>query len=179
MRFKHNNSKSRNLKAKSFGIAAILTFTFSFTNLSAQESINATGGNASGSGGSASYSVGQMMYQNHTGSSGSVAEGVQHPYEISVETGIEEAEGIDLLLTAYPNPATEDLTLNFNETVKKSHDLSLMSYRLYDMQGILLQSGKITADHTSITMSDLVPSTYFVKVIRRNKVIKTFKIVKK
>lgn len=179
MRFKLNNSKSRNLKVKSFGIAAILAFTFSFTNLSAQESIIATGGNASGSGGSASYSVGQMMYQTHTGSSGSVAEGVQQPYEISVETGIEQAEGIDLSVTVYPNPATEDLILNFKEDMKKRHDLSIMSYRLYDMQGLLLQSGKIKADHTRIAMSDLVPSTYFVKVILRNKVVKTFKIVKK
>ena len=63
------------------------------------------------------------------------------------------------------------------------------------MNGKLLQSEKITGNPISIVMSNLVPATYFVKVIQGNKevhhvksnevgakqfnVVKTFKIIKK
>lgn len=168
-----NRVKTRKLKVKSLRVAALLAFIFSLSTLSAQESVNATGGNASGSGGTASYSVGQVAYQTHTGTNGSVAEGVQQPYEISVVTGIEEAKGINLSVTAYPNPTSDYLTLNIDE-----FDISNVSYQLYDMQGKLLQSEKITDNQTSIFMSDLVPAIYFVKVIQGNKEVKTFKIIK-
>ncbi len=166
------------LKVKSLGVAILLAFTFSLSTATAQESVNATGGDASGSGGSASWSVGQVAYQTHTGTSGSVAEGVQQPYEIFVVTGIEEAEGINLSISAYPNPATDYLELKV-----ESEKLKDLSYQLYDMNGKLLQSEKITSNQTSIVMSNLVPATYFVKVVNTNhdlsQEVKTFKIIKK
>jgi len=135
------------------------------TGLQAQESINTTGGNASGSGGSASYSVGQVVYTTNSRTNGSVAQGVQQPFEISVVTGIEEAKGINLSVSAYPNPTTDYLTLSIDNSVKTNHDLSQLSYQLYDMNGKLLQSENITGNQTSIVMSNLVPATYFVKVV--------------
>jgi len=152
------------------------TFILYISPLSAQTSVNATGGNASGSGGSASYSVGQVAYQTHAGTSGSVAEGVQQPFEISVVTEIEEAKGINLTVSVYPNPTTDYLTLEVDASTTLS--IQSMIYQLFDMNGKLLQSEKITGNQTSIVMSNLVPATYFVKVIQGNKEVKTFKIVK-
>ena len=43
----------------------------------AQQATTATGGNASGSGGTVAYSVGQIVYTTNTGSTGSVAQGMQ------------------------------------------------------------------------------------------------------
>lgn len=154
-------------------LCAILLLGLSLTGLQAQTSVNATGGNASGSGGSASYSVGQAMYQTHTGTSGSVAEGVQQPYEISVVSGLEEANGINLLVSAYPNPTTDYLTLEV-----KGFELSDLHFQLYDINGKLLQSDKITNTQTSIVMSNLVPATYFVIITEGNKKVKTFQIIK-
>jgi hypothetical protein len=45
------------------------------TALRAQEALSVTGGNASGSGGSVSYTIGQVAYQTHNGTNGSVAVG--------------------------------------------------------------------------------------------------------
>ena len=42
-----------------------------------QESVAASGGDASGTGGSSSYSIGQVFYSNYTGLNGSEAQGVQ------------------------------------------------------------------------------------------------------
>ena len=139
----------------------------------AQESTNASGGDATGSGGTVAYSVGQVVYTNNTGTNGSVAQGVQQAFEISVVTGLEEAKGINFLVIAYPNPTTDYLTLRIDE-----FEISNLSYQLYDINGKLLQNEKITSDQTSIVMSNLVPSSYFVKVIQGNKEVKTFKIIK-
>ena len=162
------------MRHKKLKLSAVLLLGLGLTGLQAQTSINATGGNASGSGGSASYSVGQVVYTTNTGTNGSVAQGVQQPFEISVVTAIEEAKGINLSVSAYPNPTTDYLTLEVKE-----FELSNMSFQLYDMSGKLLQSEKITGNQTSIVMSNLVPATYFVKVIQDNKEVKTFKIIKK
>ena len=56
----------------------------------AQEVTTTTGGNASGSGGTVTYSVGQIVYATNTGTNGSVAQGVQQTYEISIVLGIED-----------------------------------------------------------------------------------------
>ena len=161
------------MRHKRLKLSAVLLLGLGLTGLQAQTSVNATGTNASGSGGSVSYSVGQVVYTTNTGTNGSVAQGVQQPYEISVVTGIEEAEGIYLSVTAYPNPTTDYLTLRIDE-----FEISNLSYQLYDMNGKLLQNEKIAGNQTSIVMSNLVPATYFVKVVQGNREIKTFKIIK-
>jgi hypothetical protein len=161
---------------KKLKLSAVLLLVLGLTGMQAQEAIPATGGNALGSGGSASYSVGQMVYTTNTGTNGSVAQGVQQPYEILAVTGIEEAKGINLLVTAYPNPTTDYLTLEIDASTTLS--FQSMSYQMYDMQGKHLQNDKITGIQTSIVMSNLVPATYYAKVIQGNKEVKTFKIIK-
>lgn len=179
MRHKQKELKVESRKLKVLGVATLLIFSFPLSTVSAQESVIAAGGNASGSGGSTSYSVGQVVFTTNTGTNGSVAQGVQHPFEISVVTGLEEAKGINLTVSAYPNPATDYLTLEV-----KDFDLSNINFQLYDMQGKLLQNEKITGNQTSIVMSNLLPATYFVKVIVKTQGIasqqevKTFKVVK-
>jgi hypothetical protein len=121
-----------------------------------------------------SYSVGQVANQTLTGTNGSVEQGVQQPYEITVVTAIEQAKGISLSVTAYPNPVTDYLTLSIDK-----YDISDLSYQLYDMKGKLLQSEKITGNQTRIVMSNLFPASYFVIVNQGNKEVKTFKIIKK
>lgn len=161
------------MKYKKLKLCTVLLLGLGLTGVQAQETIPATGGKASGSGGTASYTVGQMVYTTNTGTSGSVAQGVQQAFKISVVSGIEEAKGINLSVTAYPNPTTDFLSLEVKE-----FELSNLNFQLYDMNGKLLQSGKITGNETSIVMSNLVPATYFVKVTEGNKEVKTFKISK-
>jgi len=149
-------------------------FCLAVTGIQAQEiheAIPASGGNASGSGGTVSYSVGQVVYTTNTGTNGSVAQGIQQAYEISVITAVEEAK--DISLSAYPNPTTDYLTLEVNDFQRSS-----LRFQLYDMNGKLLQSEKITNHQTTIFMGDLATATYLVKVIRNKKEVKTFKIIK-
>ena len=146
------------------------------SGLQAQEMITVASGNASSDGGSVSLSVGQVVYTTHTGTSGSVAQGVQQPFEISVETSIEEAKGIILSVSAYPNPANDFLTLKLHASMMP--DNYSLSYHLFDNNGKLLMSKIIESNETSIPMKELVPAIYYLKIKDGNKEVKTFKIIK-
>jgi len=141
--------------------------------LEAQNSISASGGNASGSTGTVSFSVGQVVYTEYTGTNGSVAQGVQQPYEISVVTGIEEASDISLEIVVYPNPATDFIMLKI-----ENYEAKNLRYQLYDLNGSLLRENKIVGNETSIVMSNYMSATYFLKVTDNTKLIKSFKIIK-
>lgn len=65
-------------------------FLLSLTGLQSQEAILTSGGNASGSGGTVSYSIGQTFYTTYMGANGSVSHGVQHPFETLNETTLME-----------------------------------------------------------------------------------------
>ena len=139
----------------------------------AQSTIPASGGNASATGGTVSYTVGQTFYSTNSGTNGKVHPGVQQPYEISVVTGIEDASGISLEMLIYPNPAKDFINL-----IIENFEIDNLSYQLYDINGSILKKDKVVDNETSISMQDLKPSTYFIKVIQGNKDIKTFKIIK-
>jgi len=143
------------------------------TGVHAQSAIPAAGGNASGSGGSVSYSVGQVVYTTNSGTSGSEAQGVQQPYEISIVTEIEEGTAFSMECSVFPNPSTNFVTLKV-----ENHNTKEMSFQLYDISGKLLENTKIDANETNIDMHNLVISTYFLKVTQNNKEIKVFKIIK-
>lgn len=148
--------------------------------LFAQNSINAAGGKAAGNGGTVSYTLGQVADQTHTGTNGTVSEGVQQAYEIYVLTGLDDVRQIELRMTAYPNPVTEFLVLKVS-----GEFLEKLTYRLFDVQGSLLKSEDITGAETRILMNDLVPAAYLLRVYPsgdyRNgstDLIKSFKIIK-
>lgn len=157
-------------------ILCLFLLCFSSLGIQAQnihETILPAGGNANGSSGSVSYSVGQTVYTTNTGTNGSVAQGVQQPYEISVLDAIEEANGIDLIVTAYPNPTSDNLTLSISE-----FDFSNLLYQMYDATGKMVASEKVVDPKTSIDMNGLVSATYFLKIVQDGQIVKTFKIIK-
>ncbi len=151
---------------------ALLLLFIGLAGIHAQEVIPTTGGEASGGGGSICYSVGQLIYTTNVGINGSVAQGVQQPYEISVVSGLEDL-GINLNVSAYPNPTTDFLLL-----IIEKENLKEFSYQLYDLDGKLLEYKKITGNQTRVVISNFLPATYFLKVIKGKEEVKAFKIVK-
>lgn len=138
----------------------------------AQVSVSTSGGDAEGSGGAVAYSVGQVVYTTNTGSTGSVAQGVQHAYEIST-LDIKETV-LNISLTAFPNPTTENLTLQISE-----YNNEKLSYQLFDMQGKQLSNGQIVTQQTQINMNNLPTAIYFINVRNQeNKKVQSFKIIK-
>lgn len=160
-------------RGKALKLVTLLVFSLSVLGVNAQESINAGSGNAPGSGGSVSFSVGQVFYHSFHTESGSVAEGVQQPFEIWVVTSIYEAIGITLNISAYPNPTKDILTLEV-----KDFDPTGLTYQLFDISGEIQKDELITDYTTKIDMSGLVSAIYFIRLMKNKQEVKTFKIVK-
>jgi hypothetical protein len=163
---------------KKMKLSAALLLGLGLTGLHAQQAILSSGGNNSGSGGSVSYSVGQVVYTTNTGTSGSVASGVQQPIEISVLTGLNDASGINLSCSVYPNPTSDFLELKIEGDVKTQYTFSL-----YSMTGNLIRTQQVEASETQIDMGKLAVSTYFLRIFRTKEStlaheIKSFKIIK-
>lgn len=143
------------------------------TGLNAQNAVIPAGGIGSGSGGSISYSVGQVAYTTASAINGSIAQGVQQPFEISVVTSIEN-NAIELSMVVYPNPSTDYLKLKI-----ETSDIENYQYQLYDIKGNLIVNKMIIAEETEINMQNLLSGIYIMKVSQGIKELKTFKIIKK
>jgi hypothetical protein len=139
--------------------------------LQAQESVTVSGGDAAASSGSVAYSVGLVVYTNIGEASGSVTQGLQHAYEI-YSVDIHEVEN-KITLSVFPNPTADLLTIRIRDIAFES-----LIYQLFDMNGRLLESSKITSDHTQSDMSRYPAAIYFLHVIHDNKNLQTFKIIK-
>ena len=149
---------------------ALLLLAISYGGLNAQTADATTGGDASGSGGSASYTVGQVVYTAATGTTGSVAQGVQQAYDISITVGVEEKA---ISLAAFPNPTTDQLKLSVADFTTQQY-----TYQLYDAAGKLVQSDKVSSSTTSLYTQTLTPGVYLLSVLDNNSIIKTFRIIK-
>lgn len=158
---------------KMMKLNTLLLLCMTFTGLQAQQNTLTTGGNASGTDGSVSYSIGQALYTYTRTPQFSVVQGVQQPFEISVITSLEGYNNITMQCSAYPNPTTDYLKLNIGYS-----DTEKLVYQLYDINGKLLESKKVDAGETLIFLSNFIPATYFLKVTKEEKEIKTFKIIK-
>ena len=162
------------MRHRRFIFCAVLFFEYGLIGLQAQDAIPATGGSVSVIGqGSVSYTVGQVFFTTNTGTTGSVLQGVQQPFEISVVSGMEEAKDISLSFLVYPNPASENLILRTD-----NFKTSALSFQLFDMYGKLLYRNTLSGNETSIDMSRLLPAIYFLKVVENNNELKSFEIIK-
>ena len=137
-----------------------------------QQGVTNSGGTAAGSGGSVTYSIGQLFYNTGFSANTSISEGVQQPYEISVIIGI-GVMNIDLEIKVYPNPASTKLRL-----IVRNEKPGNFRFQLIDMKSRILEERDITDPETIIPVDKLVPSTYLLRVSENNKEIKTFKIIK-
>jgi hypothetical protein len=138
----------------------------------AQQATIATGGEATGEGGTSNYSVGQIVYTKNMDGSGSVSQGVQQPYEIFT-LGIKVTE-LHIKLSLFPNPTNDNLTIQIRDY--NNEDLR---YQLLDMQGKLLIDRKIFSKKTQINISTLANAIYLLHIVNKeNKKAKSFKIIK-
>ncbi len=151
---------------------SLLVFFSAATTCFAQQNTEAAGGNATGAGGSVSYSVGQTDYHYLSGSNGNVNEGVQQPYEIFTFSVDDNASQWGL--SVYPNPTSDVLYLKIEK-----ENFANLQYQLIDMNGKVILNNNIQNSVTEINMKSISSSTYFLTVINNKQTITTFKIIKK
>jgi hypothetical protein len=165
-------TKKRNMLKKKTALLLSAIALFAAPQLDAQNGTVSAGGTATGTGGTLTFSMGQTDYITAEGSTGTISQGLQQPYEITIITGIEN-KGIELSASVYPNPTADFVMLTLADEPGAE-----MSYSISDVQGKQIKAEGITSKQMSIAFSDLQSAIYFVRVINNNKEVKTFKIVK-
>ena len=152
-------------------IIVLIIFGCSIISIQAQQTTASAGGDASGIGGTFSYSIGQVVYTYNYGTDVIVAQGIQQPFEIST-LGLDNYQ-INLVMQTYPNPTRDYLVLNVHAL-----DLSNMIFQLYDVNGRLIETRTMFSPIETICMMNLPSSVYVLKVTNNNKEVKSFKIIK-
>lgn len=153
-------------------IVFITVLTFLALDSQSQEATVSSGGDASGTNGTVSYTIGQIDYEYRTGSDGNITEGVQ---QIVVEpTSSLDENQTNIVLNAYPNPAYDHIVIETSATSGSEN----VSYKMYDTKGKLVKEGRISSEKTTVDVTELVGANYFLKVTQGNELIKSFKILK-
>ena len=160
------------MKQNRRNVLAITICCFLSTNLFAQSNTVASGGNANGTEGSVSYSIGQIDFIEATGTGGTANQGVQQPIEIFV-LGPDDFENITLEMAVYPNPTNNYMTLKLTNV-----EFEGMSFVLYDLSGRLLREEKIVNEQTLISLEGYASASYFLNILNQNGLLKTFKLIK-
>lgn len=141
-------------------------------SLKAQQSANASGKSISNIYGSVSYSVGQIVYTSNSNATGTISQGVQQPFEIYT-LSIDDFSNINLKVQIYPNPTFGTVTLKIENRAFDS-----LEYQLFDLSGKKIFDSKVAQNETYISFENLSASTYFLNITNKDKVVKSFKIIK-
>ncbi len=147
---------------------------FSVSGLEAQEAIPFAGGDAVGTGGTVSYTLGQLSYTTLMGDEVAIYQGVQQPIEILEPTAVHSTPEITLGASLFPNPAGEFVNLKV-----ENFSLNGLTYQLFNMQGELMESRDIESRTTEINLTGIGSAPYLMKISLKGDYIKVFRIIKK
>jgi hypothetical protein len=120
-------------------------FLFNLEGQTVHSVLSASGGEAFRTGGSVANSVGQIVYTTNTGTSGSIAQGIEQAYEI-YSVGINDSK-LTISLSIFPNPTSDFLTLKIQDYLNEN-----LRFPLVDENGKLISNDQITALETQIEM---------------------------
>lgn len=149
----------------------LLCCLLGMAGVQAQVSVNSAGGNAQGSGGSSSYSIGQTFVQSQSNGTASVLQGVQ---QAVVLTNLGTSKLGNHIVLVYPNPTTDYLELQLSKAPKWRY-----WFVLYDAHGKAVRKLSIDEVLTTLHLGDLPAANYTACVYdEREQELQTFKIIK-
>ncbi|MCB9185877.1 MAG: T9SS type A sorting domain-containing protein [Flavobacteriales bacterium] len=141
---------------------------------SAQTDVVVSGGDGTDVGGSVSFTIGQVFYQQNSSSTEMENQGVQQPYEISIVTDVRENGLKDVDLQVYPNPTTDRITILAIGELDEE-----LTVQLFDALGRELTSTRIQNSSTEIPMQALAAATYYLVIRNKHSEEKTYQIIKR
>ena len=136
----------------------------------AQNAISSTGGHFKTTGGSTSFTVGQVAYVLKKGNGSYLNEGVQQVYTKKT-TPVEELVYLKEV-QLYPNPTQETMTL-----ILSSKEDVQVRYTIMDYLGKEIKNGIILSEKSEISLRDLPSGNYFIS-LKSKKENRIFKMVK-
>ncbi len=163
-------------KMKKIRLALLFIFFFVLgfqTKTKAQSEIVSAGGNTSGSGGSTCFSLGQVSYICCESANGSVSQGVQQTYVITVPNEVQTLSDVQSNIQLYPNPAETAIAIKIN-----AQHAGNLHYRLRNISGQIIKSFPISKDITNIDLNGYASDVYILEIWADDTLIDSFKIIK-
>ena len=157
-----------NLIKKSL-ILSVLLMSCGFSSFG-QNALSSTGGHFKSTGGSTSFTVGQVVYVLKKGNGPYLNEGVQQVYTKKT-TPVEELVYLKEV-QLYPNPTQETMTL-----ILSSKEDVQVRYTIMDYLGKEIKNGNILSEKSEISLRDLPSGNYFIS-LKSKKENRIFKMVK-
>ena len=160
-------------QAKHVFTVGLILFT-SFHGIS-QESLISAGGSAISADANICYSIGQVMFSSHASPDAVIEDGVQHAYGngLSPSISFRESQTSSLGISTFPNPTINELNIHLDNYLDQQ-----LTYKLYDTKGNIVFSNNISAATTSIDMTNLRATNYFLHIIEQGRDLQTFIIQK-
>jgi hypothetical protein len=151
----------------------IILVLFRPSALHAQHAVSASGTDIYGTGGSISYTLGQVVYEMYLGGSGTVVLGVQQPHEIYVYPGFENPLLIPPFVAVFPNPVLNLMTIQLDD----DPDIHVVAV-LYDITGKVLEQININSRQALMDLSTYARGVYILRVYHRGHSSQVFRVVK-
>ncbi len=149
----------------------LFTFLLFFVNAQseAQEVISSSGDYYDNGSISVSWTLGEPVTETISDGTNILTQGFQQSKLSATEIFNISSDNINI--TLFPNPTQDYINL-------KTSDFKDLTYNISDINGRLLNEGKVVSQNTEISVNKLPAAVYFFKIINNNKVIRIFKIIK-
>lgn len=121
-----------------------------------QQAISTTGDESMGSGGTVSWTVGQVDYEATLATGGSVQRGVQQPYEWLVTSAPEAQMPV---VSVWPNPAVDAVMVSWEAPLPAP-----AYYALYSGSGALVQQGGVAGTTVTVPLAAQASGTYVLVI---------------
>jgi len=144
----------------------------SVAEVCAQQTVLPAGGDATGSSGSVSWSLGQVDYTANNSSGGTVSQGVQQPIEFLI-LATAEKDPVTRSISAMPNPASDGITVQLS-----TPPTSAATYRLVDLHGQEVATGRFTGTSAYVPLAGLAAATYLIHVVQGGSETSVLRVIK-
>lgn len=157
---------------KHFILCIVIQMNFCFFCL-CQSSINTDGTVIYGNGGNISYSLGQFADGFYSDKLHSINQGVQQPFEITINDVRPVPGSSDINIFAFPNPTSGKIIIESKGTA------SLLSkYLLSDELGNKMESGEIHKNTLEIDISHYNSNIFFLIIESNGQPVRIIKLIK-
>ncbi|MFN2396828.1 MAG: T9SS type A sorting domain-containing protein [Bacteroidales bacterium] len=152
-------------------VLIVLICILSTSKLSAQEVIAGAGNHYEAGEIGISWTLGETVTETFKAADIKLTQGFHQPVITIVSVDEIFVPGYEI--TAFPNPTKSFVTIRI-----EAAELENLTYMLYDFNGKLIQHNLVESFETMVSLEELDPALYFIRIMKNNKIITSIKLIK-
>lgn len=134
-----------------------------------QEVISAQGESYSNANNTMDFTLGEIITETFSNGTNDLTQGF-HQTLVAINS-VEDFD-VNFLVTIFPNPSSDQITLNVEE-------YEGLTFNLYNIQGVVLEKSLLTNNKTTIELSNFPKGIYLLALTKEdNQILKTYRLIK-